>query len=274
MMLYGTEIAARVEHELATRVAALPFQPRLIIILVGNDPASVLYDERKQMAAQRVGIACELIHVNTTTTEELTALINGFNERADVDGILVQLPLPDGINASRVISEIDPSKDVDGFHPQSIEALAHNDVELPPALIQALLWLIDETHESFAGRHAVIVGKSDVFLEPLSSVLTRRGLGVTWVRPHELPSKETSRADLLIVAAGSLFCIGPSDVKSGATIIDIGINKLPDGKVRGDVHPDCAGRAAFMTPTPGGVGPVTIAAALHRLVELALRRRV
>lgn len=265
MILSGIVIAQRIEEQIAARVSTLPFQPRLAIILVGTDPASVLYDQRKQTAAQRVGIACELIHLEQATTEQLVALIESLNTRTDVDGILIQLPLPDAIDTDRVVASLDPTKDVDGFHPQSTAT---------PPLVQAVLWLLEETGAILAGLHAVIVGKSDIFLQPLTRALEERGMGVTWVRPPQLPSPETKRADVLISAAGNLFCITPDDIKPNAIIIDIGINRTPEGKVRGDVHPDCAAHAAFMTPTPGGVGPVTIAAALYHVVELALRRRI
>ncbi len=274
MLLSGVALAKRVEDQIKNRVAGLPFTPRLVIVLVGNDPASVLYDQRKQAAAARIGIACELMHHPHTTTAQLITIIQNLNSRPDVDGILVQLPLPDDIDTEAVISAIDPVKDVDGFHPKNIAQLVRGEEVALPPLIQAIIWLLEETTVPLTSKHAVIIGKSDIFLEPLSHILTKLGMGVSWVRPQELPSEKTTRADVLVVAAGRLGCVTAHDIKPHSIVIDIGINRTATGKVCGDVLPDAATVADFFTPTPGGVGPVTISAALNNVVKLALRRRI
>ncbi|MCX6781083.1 MAG: bifunctional 5,10-methylenetetrahydrofolate dehydrogenase/5,10-methenyltetrahydrofolate cyclohydrolase [Candidatus Magasanikbacteria bacterium] len=273
MILSGTALSEEMLALVQNTVAESGLTPRLAVIQVGSDAASDIYVSLKSKIAARVGIALEKFHQDSATTEQLIELIHSLNERADVDAILVQLPLPAGIDTDAIISAIDPKKDVDGFHPKNIGAYVTGQAVHTPVLLQAIEWLLGKTGEKFSGKQAVVVGKSDVFLQPLSYLLAFHGMQVSEIKPAELSAEKTRDADVLIVATGKPKTITADMVKDGAIVIDIGINRLDDGKIVGDVDFESVQqKAAWITPTPGGVGPVTIAALMWNTLRLALDR--
>lgn len=271
MILSGTALADEILALVKKTVAAHQLTPRLAVVQVGSDPASDIYVRRKLQVAQSVGIEVELIRRDASTTDDLEQLIDSLNERPDVNAILVQMPLPASIDADRVVARMAPQKDVDGFHPANIAAYTSGRAVHTPVLIQAVEWLLGKTGVPLADKHAVIIGKSDVFLQPLSFMLGNAGARVSWTRPPDIDQKLVASADVLIVAVGSPRLICAEHIKQGAIVIDIGINRTTDGKVCGDV--DVASvqeKAAWITPTPGGVGPVTIAALMWNTLRLTL----
>ncbi|MEK7647547.1 MAG: bifunctional 5,10-methylenetetrahydrofolate dehydrogenase/5,10-methenyltetrahydrofolate cyclohydrolase [Patescibacteria group bacterium] len=270
-ILSGTRIGNKILTDLREEVRALSVVPRIAAILVGDNPASRLYVRMKEQRCSRVGIAFEKIVVaENTNTQSLCEIIRSLNARMDVHAILVQLPLPAGLDTDIVIRSIDPRKDVDGFHPDNIERFMHDTQPyVEPVLIHAIRALLEATGNPLTDKQAVILGKSDVFMRPLGASLTRMGLHVQWITQSTDSWKEIcATADVLVTALGVPHSVTADAVKQGASIIDVGISKL-DGQVAGDVHPDAAARAGFITPVPGGVGPMTVAMLLHTVVHLA-----
>lgn len=272
MILSGTALADEMLALVKNTVEENDIHPRIAVLQIGEDAASAMYVRMKSKVAQSVGIDLEILRFEQSETEQLVAEITKLNERPDVNAILVQLPLPANINTDAVIAAIDPKKDVDGFHPKNIGAYTTGMPVHTPVLIQAIEWLLGKTSESFTGKKAVVVGKSDVFLQPLTYMLALHGLSVDWIRPQELAAHGISYADVLIVAVGGTPNLITADmVKPGAIIIDIGINRREDGKIVGDVDFENVSHiAGWITPTPGGVGPVTIAAILWNTLRLTL----
>lgn len=273
MKLSGTAIADEMLGHVKQTIDESGLRPRLAVLQVGNDPASDIYVARKLKVSESVGIDVELCKLETATTEMLITRVEELNARADIDAILIQLPLPEGVDTDAVIRTVAPEKDVDGFHPLNISSYITGQTVHTPVLIQAIEWLLGKTGVQLKGKKAVVVGKSDVFLKPLTFMLSLKGLTVTWVKPQDLSSNETATADVLIVAIGKPRAISADMVKLGAIVIDIGTNRLPDGKVVGDVdYSEVEKIASYITPTPGGVGPVTIAALMWNTLRLALER--
>ncbi len=275
MKLSGTALAEKKIAEIKKCVQESGLLPKLAVIRIGNDEASRMYVRRKQKISSEVGITLELFEFEIAHTEKIIALVHELNARADIHAILIQLPLPRELNTDAIIAAIDPKKDVDGFHTKNIGAFMSDAPVQTPVLLLAIEWLLQETGEILAHKVACIIGKSDVFLKPLAHALEKQGLQTSWIKPEELHSSElTSHADVLIVAVGSPHFITPEFIKPGAIIIDIGINRLADGRVVGDVDFESAARvAAWITPTPGGVGPVTIAALMWNTLQLAIKSR-
>ncbi len=273
MILSGTALADEMLALVKNTIDASSVHPRLAVVQVGDDAASTLYIERKKKIAAEIGIETEFFSIDHTTTKELVERIYELNTRPDIDAILVQIPLPKNIDTDAVIAAIDPAKDVDGFHPRNIGAYTTGQAVHTPVLVQSIEWLLKKTSVPLSGKHAVVLGKSDVFLQPLTFMLSLHGLNVTWIKPQDLPSPEIMRADVLIVAVGAPHTITEDMIKPDSIIIDIGINRLENGKVVGDVDFDRThSKAAWITPTPGGVGPVTIAALMWNTLRLALDR--
>lgn len=272
MKLSGTALAHKKLEIIKQRIANSGVHPKLAVIRIGNDAASEIYVNRKKKIADDVGIEIELFEREIISTELLVAEIKALNERDDVHAILVQVPLPESIDTDAVIAAIDPSKDVDGFHGANIEAYMNDESIHTPVLLLAVQWLLEETEDNLDGKSAHIIGKSDIFLKPLAHALEKLGLETEWTRPEDLLGPEqTSDADVLIVAVGSPQLITGEFVKPGAIVIDIGINRLENGRIVGDVaYEEVEDRAAWVTPTPGGVGPVTIAALMWNTLQLAL----
>jgi methylenetetrahydrofolate dehydrogenase (NADP+)/methenyltetrahydrofolate cyclohydrolase len=269
----GKALAERVRGEIAEEVRGLG-EIGLATVLVGDDPASDTYIRLKHKAAGEVGINARDIRLAAhTTEEELLGQVEQLNADNAIDGLLVQLPLPDQIDEPRVLRSIDPRKDVDGLHPLNFGQLAlgrPTHVGATPAGIMALL---EEYDVSLEGARAVVVGRSDIVGKPVSLLLLHANATVTIChsRTRDLGAV-TREADVLIVAVGKAGVVGPDDVREGATVIDVGMNRGDDGVV-GDVDPAVAEVAGLLTPVPGGVGPMTIAMLLRSAVRAARYRR-
>jgi len=269
----GTALAARLRGELKGDVAELG-RVGLATVLVGDDPASEIYIRLKHKAAQEVGIE-PIDHrlPSTTAEDELVELVEELNENDEVDGILVQTPLPEQIDEARVMRAIDPMKDVDGLHPFSAGQLYLGRQTLVPATPLGVMHLLDEYRIPIAGQRAVVVGRSTLVGKPVALLLLQANATVTIChsRTEDL-ARHTLDADILVAAVGLPGVITADMVKQGATVVDVGITRT-DAGVRGDVEADVAEVAAFLTPVPGGVGPMTIAALLGNAVRAARYRR-
>ncbi len=276
-LINGKEIALALREELAAELAFKKYRPHLAVVLVGNDEASLIYDRNKQKAALAAGMDCDLHHLPEETTEDdLLDLIGRLNGDDNIHGVMVQLPLPKHINGRRIIEAICPEKDVDGFTPQNAGRLLLKDeraiVSATPA---GILHLLKTVHQNLSGLHAVIIGRSNIVGKPLASLLLNQDCTVTVIHSKTVNPKEITRqADILIAACGCPKMVKKDWVKEGATIVDVGINRI-DGKLCGDVDfDDVCDEAAFITPVPGGVGPMTIAMLLRNTYQayLALKK--
>ena len=276
-VLDGKTVAQTVKDEVAAAVGGLDFQPGLATVLVGNDPASHTYVRGKRRDAEEVGINSIHHELPASTVEgELTALVRSLNEDDEVDGILVQLPLPGSLDGEATVESIDPAKDVDGLHPFSLGKLMLGQPGLRPCTPSGVMRLLDHYGIETVGTRAVIVGRSFLVGRPLAMLLSERGADSTVSMAHsrteDLP-EVTRRADILVAAAGSPGLIGSDHVKPGATVIDVGVNRTDEGLV-GDVDFDAVvDIAGAITPVPGGVGPMTRAMLLVNTVAAAKARR-
>lgn len=272
----GKAVAAALRAEVAARVATLPFTPGLAVVLVGEDPASAVYVRSKDKAAREAGIHAQTIPLPADTPEaHLIAEIARLNADPSVDGILVQLPLPPQIDADRVIEAIDPAKDVDGFHPLNVGALANGRPALVPCTPAGVMKLLRHAGASLSGARALVLGRSAIVGRPMAALLLAADATVTIAhsRTRDLPA-ECRRADIVIAATGRPEMVRGDWIQAGATVIDVGINRLADGRLVGDVcYAEAAERAGAITPVPGGVGPMTIACLLENTVEAAVSRR-
>ena len=272
----GTKISNEWRSELKTRVGNLKQSgiiPGLAIILVGDNPASRSYVRLKEKACADVGIHSELHHYQSADEEQLVALIDQLNDSAHIHGILVQLPLPGHIDPANVLGAVSPTKDIDGLHPLSIGRLATAQETFHPCAPLAIANMLQHENIPIAGRHVVIIGKSNLIGKPLGTMLLNRGATVTQCHSDtEDLFSLTRQADILISAAGKAGFIGREAIKSGALVIDAGMNRGEDGGVCGDViADDVMGRAGLITPVPGGIGPMTITMMLHNTVKSAMR---
>jgi methylenetetrahydrofolate dehydrogenase (NADP+)/methenyltetrahydrofolate cyclohydrolase len=269
----GRALAAKVRGEVAADVDELGGLG-LATVLVGDDPASDIYIRGKHKAAVEVGIRSNDIRLPAETSEDdLLELLADLNADDETDGILVQLPLPEQIDEARAIRAIDAIKDVDGFHPLNAGQLYLGEPTHVGGTPRGVLRLLDEYDVDLTGARAVVVGRSDIVGKPTAHLLLQRNATVTIChsRTREL-AEETRRADVLVVAVGSAGLITPEMVKPGAAVVDVGMNRTPDG-LRGDVDPAAMEVAGLMTPVPGGVGPMTIAMLLANTVRAARFRR-
>ncbi len=269
----GAALAARMREEVKQEVAELG-HVGLATVLVGDDPASDVYIRLKHKAADQAGIEAIDHRLPATTAEdELVGLVEELNEDDAIDGILVQTPLPDQIEEARVMRAIDPMKDVDGLHPFNAGQLYLGRETLVPATPLGVMHLLNEYEIPLAGVRAVVVGRSSLVGKPMAMLLLQANATVTIChsRTDDL-AHHTLDADLLVAAVGLPGVIAADMVKQGATVIDVGITRTDSGLV-GDVEPDVANVAAYLTPVPGGVGPMTIAALLGNAVRAARYRR-
>jgi methylenetetrahydrofolate dehydrogenase (NADP+)/methenyltetrahydrofolate cyclohydrolase len=275
-LIDGKAVAAELRRAIAARVAGLSFRPGLRVVRVGDDPASAVYVRNKDRAAAEAGFDSATIHLPAETSEaELLAFVERLNADPAVDGILVQLPLPRQIRADVVISAVAPEKDVDGFHPLNAGRLASGQPSLVPCTPKGVMHLLRAAGCSLPGARALVVGRSGIVGRPMAQLLLGADCTVTIAhsRTRDLAA-ECRRAEILVAAVGRPQMVRGDWVAEGATVIDVGINRLPDGKLVGDV--DFAGaelRAEAITPVPGGVGPMTIACLLENTLEAALARR-
>jgi len=264
------KIRDSVRERVATRVAEGHRPPGLAVIQVGMDSASAIYVRNKRMACEAAGI-CSFEHdlPSETTAEELLALIDQLNSDIAVDGILVQLPLPDHIESHTIIERIEPRKDVDGFHPYTVGRLAQRIPVLRPCTPYGIMKMLEHIGVVPKGQHAVIVGASNIVGRPLALEFLLAGSTVTVCHRFTTDLESMVRqADILCVAVGRPDLVPGSWVKEGAVVFDVGINRLEDGSLQGDIgFAEAAERAAWITPVPGGVGPMTVAMLLHNTLE-------
>jgi methylenetetrahydrofolate dehydrogenase (NADP+)/methenyltetrahydrofolate cyclohydrolase len=272
-LMEGPPLAGRIRAEVAEEVRDLGGL-KLVTVQVGDDPGSTIYLRRKHEAAQEAGIESDDRKLPETTSEEdLVALVAELNAEDGVDGILVQLPLPEQIDEARVIRAIDPVKDVDGFHPFNAGQLYLGRPTLVPATPLGIMALLAEHRIPLEGAEAVVIGRSDIVGKPIAHLLLQSNatVQICHSRTVDLP-RHTLEADVLVVAVGSPEVVTQDMVKVGAAVVDVGINRTEEGVV-GDVAPEAAEIAAFLTPVPGGVGPMTIAMLLRNTVKAARYRR-
>ena len=303
-ILDGTKLATEIRSEVAAEVkimSAAGVRPGLAVVLVGHNPASEVYVRGKVKASEEIGLYSEQ-HTpsEAATTAELLALIESLNRRSKIDGILVQLPLPPHIDAKQVLMAVDPAKDVDGFHPVNVGFLSTQRPGLVPCTPAGIMEILNRSRILIAGQEAVVVGRSDIVGKPAAMLLLNANATVTVChsKTQDLPAV-CRRADILIAAIGRAGMITHDFVKPGATVIDVGMNKVTDPAVFqrlfgsrlyknakredafrakgytlvGDVHPEVAEVAGALTPVPGGVGPLTIAMLMYNTVKAAKLRR-
>ncbi len=265
----GKAISLEIKNELKEKAAALKaagVTVTLAVIQVGNNPASTVYVNNKKKGCEYIGIESAAYELpEETTEEELLSLINDLNTREDINGILVQLPLPKHIDEDKVIKAIDPKKDVDGFHPQSVGALCIGQPSFVSCTPAGIIELLKRSGIDIAGKECVILGRSNIVGKPMSLLMLRENATVTVAHSKTAHLKEvTSRADILIVAIGRPKMVTADYVKEGAVVIDVGINRDENNKLCGDVdYDDVAPKCSAITPVPGGVGPMTIAMLLN-----------
>lgn len=273
-LLDGRALSQELGPALRARVAALPRPPGLAVIRVGEDPASKVYVSSKQARAERLGFH-QVGHALPahTTQAELLALVAQLNADPAVDGILVQLPLPAHVDATTVLDAIDPDKDVDGFHPHNVGLLSQG----RPRYVSCTPWgcmkLLERAGVRLDGAHAVVVGRSNIVGRPMAMLLEKANATVTLChsRTRDLPAV-LAQADVVVAAIGKPHAIRGEWIREGAVVVDVGINRLPDGSLVGDVDFSAAEpRAAAITPVPGGVGPMTITMLMHNTVLAAER---
>ena len=275
-LIDGKAIAASLRQQIAQRVAERRQRglraPGLAVILVGNDPASEVYVSHKRKDCEEVGFMSKAYDLPASTSQtELLSLIDSLNEAAEIDGILVQLPLPAHLDASQLLERIRPDKDVDGFHPYNVGRLAQRIPLLRPCTPKGIMTLLESTGADLHGMHAVIVGASNIVGRPMALELLLAGCTVTVTHrfTKDLPG-HLATADLVVVAAGKPGLVKGEWIKPGAIVIDVGINRQADGKLIGDVVFDTAlPRAGWITPVPGGVGPMTSACLLENTLYAA-----
>ena len=270
----GRALAERIRAEVAEEVAGLDDSPGLATVLVGDDPASDIYIRSKQKAAREAGIDARDYRLPKDASEEdVLGLVEELNAEDDVDGILVQLPLPDAIDENRVIRTVEPIKDVDGFHPYNAGQLYLGEPTHVPATPLGILALLDEYEVQLEGASAVVIGRSEIVGKPVAHLLLQRNATVTICHSRTADLESRARAaDVLVVAAGRRGLVPADAVKEGAAVVDVGITRTDAGIV-GDVDPAAAERAGLITPVPGGVGPMTVAMLLRSTVRAARYRR-
>jgi len=272
-LLDGKQLAQRIRSRLATARSALgPTPIRLVSVEIGQNPAAAVYVRNQQRAAAEVGIEMSVVNLPLSTTEaELLAAIQHHQAAAEVAGLIVQRPLPPGIDPRLVQSAIDPLKDVEGMHPANMGAILYREPLLPPCTAAAAQQLILATGIDLRGAETVVVGHSEIIGKPIAVLLLHHLSTVTvcHIGTRRLVD-HTRRADILVVAVGKAGLVHGDMIKPGAVVIDVGINQGPDGKITGDVEASSAAEVAgFLTPVPGGVGPVTVAMLLRNTLRAA-----
>jgi len=274
VILDGKKLAGEIRQEIKKETEKIlkekKIQPGLAVIIVGDDPASAIYVRNKEKAAQEVGFHSVIKRMSAETSqEELLSVVDELNNDKNIHGMIVQLPLPKHLNEKEIINRIDPAKDVDGLHPSSIGALTIGDKGLVSCTPKGCLRLIKETGIEISGKKAVVVGRSNMVGKPAALLLLQENATVTIChsRTKDL-KKELADADIVIAAVGLPNLVTGDMIKEGAVVIDVGINRSEDGKLCGDVEFSSASeKAGFITPVPGGVGPMTIAMLLSNTLE-------
>lgn len=277
MIISGTNLSKKYKDEMRKEVVFLKEtygrEPHLAVVLVGNNAASLSYVKNKDKGCVEVGIKCTtVIKPESISENELLDVINELNNRNDIDGILVQLPLPKHINEKNIISAINVEKDVDGFHPLNVAGLWQKQEHIIPCTPKGIIRMLKSTEMSIEGKHAVILGRSNIVGLPISKLLLDENATVTIAHSKTKNLKEiTKQADILVVAIGKLGFVTSDMVKDGCTIIDVGINRDPNtGKIKGDVNiseDEIINKNISISPVPGGVGPMTICCLLENTIE-------
>lgn len=278
-IINGKELSRELKMKMKEEVEELKQKdivPHLTVVLVGNDPASKSYVSGKQKACAETGLSSDLIELEEDTSEsELLDLIDRLNQDDNVDGILVQLPLPRHIDEQKVIEAIDPAKDVDGFHPISIGRMMIGEDTFLPCTPYGIITMLKSKNIEIEGKHAVIIGRSNIVGKPVGQLLLNENATVTYCHSRTKNLREfTKAADILVVAVGKPHVINGDDVKEGAVIIDVGVNRVEDGSLTGDVDFESAKeKASYITPVPKGVGPMTITMLIKNTIKAAKERR-
>lgn len=280
MVIDGKIIAASLKEDIKKRVEEANnlhnSVPSLVVILVGNDPASQSYVNGKIKATQTVGIKSSLLHYDTSVSEkELLSKIEELNNDTSVDGILVQLPLPSHIDEMKVIAAIAPRKDVDGFNPENVAKLWLGQDCIVPCTPKGIMYLLEKSGIDIEGKHAVIIGRSNIVGKPVAKLLMDANATVTIAHSHSQNLKEIClTADIIISAVGKAHIVNSDMIQSGAVLIDVGIHRdEATGKLQGDIDfEECLPKASYITPVPGGVGPMTIAMLMQNTLECYLTK--
>lgn len=279
MLIDGKLVSAyvkdTVKNEVADFVAQNGITPALAVVVVGNDPASAVYVRNKHKACLAVGIAShEYALPESTTEEELLKLIDTLNSNKDIHGILVQLPLPRHISEEKILLAIDPKKDVDAFHPMNVGHLVAGDYDFLPCTPAGVMELLRYYKIEIDGKHCVILGRSNIVGKPMAHLMLEANATVTVCHSHTKNLSEiTKQADILVVAIGKAKFVHADMIKPGAVVVDVGINRLPDGTLCGDVDTaEAEGVASAITPVPGGVGPMTIAILMKNTLTAAKKQ--
>ena len=273
-ILSGHEVAEAVYRELKARLASLPFVPSLRVIRLGEDPASVSYVRLKDRRARELGLRSQVeVYPEDFPEKALLERIEALNQDPDVDGILVQLPLPRHIRAERVLEAISPQKDVDGFHPVNVGRLWSGGEGLFPCTPLGVVRLLKHYGVELRGKEVVVLGRSNIVGKPMAALLLREDATPTLAhsKTENLP-EVARRAEVLVVAVGRPHLVRKAWVRPGAVVVDVGVNRV-EGRLLGDVHPEVAEVASALTPVPGGVGPMTVAMLMANTVKAALLRR-
>ena len=304
-ILSGAPVAEAIKQEVKTEIAELiekhNLRPGLAVVRVGEDAASKVYVGSKVKTSAELGIHSEHIHLSSDTThDELLKIVKDLNDRDDIDGILVQLPLPKQINEREILESINPEKDVDGFHPINVGRLASGQAALAPCTPAGIIEMLKRSNIEIAGKHSVVVGRSNIVGKPMAMLLLQSDATVTICHSRTKNLAEiTSQADILVVAVGRANFIRGEHIKQGATVIDVGMNKVTDeaqaremfdgaelekrlntiakkgSTLVGDVNPkEASSKAGKITPVPGGVGLLTVAMLMRNTVDAAKRRRI
>lgn len=276
-IINGKQIAEDIREGIRQEMEQLKttgFQPGLAVVLVGEDPASQVYVRHKEKACHDLGYYSEVHRLpSTTSQEELLAMVDQLNKQENINGILVQLPLPKQIEEKAIINAISPEKDVDGFHPISVGNLVIGDDSLLPCTPAGVIELIKRAGVEISGKHAVVIGRSNIVGKPVSLLLQRENATVTMCHSRTSNMKELAKqADILVVAIGKANFVDASYIKPGAVVIDVGVNRLENGKLAGDVDFESAKEVSGpITPVPGGVGPMTITMLMQNTLVAAKR---
>ena len=269
-ILNGKEIAKTIKDKLKEEIKHTNAKIGFAAILVGNDEASKIYVNLKQKAAEYIGIDFQRFDLSEDTSEkEVIDIIKSLNKNPHIHGILVQLPLPSHLNTDNIILQIDPLKDADGFHPENTKLLFENKEYIISPPISAIMRMIEETNKDISGKQCLIMANSHKFADPIKHLLERKGCRVQKLIKEKNFSSLSKEADILITAIGRPRLIKAEDIKQGAILIDVGISRLPDGKVAGDLDFESVKeKAGYSTPVPGGIGPLTVAYLFYNTFKL------
>lgn len=276
--LDGKQLALKIQQEMIEEVSAFKAQyhkvPKLVVVLVGENPASCVYVNHKMAYAQKVGFQSEVIKLpETVSQEELLNEIERLNNDNDVNGILVQLPLPKHIDEQTVLISIAAHKDVDGFHPTNVGNFVLGNDSTIPCTPYGIMELLKEYQIDVSGKLAVVIGRSNIVGKPMATLLQRENATVIMAHSRTQNLKElTKQADIVVVAIGRGDFIDDSYINDGTIVIDVGMNRDENGKLIGDVHPNVMDKASYMTPVPGGVGPMTVTMLIKQTLEQAKKQ--